>query len=294
MWNTRLSVIGALLFFTQTLFAANVLVEDFSSIPINPILLGAVDGQISGGQYRMAVTQIGNGRTTERVRINQQGVVYLSAKVTLSSTSNTAGAPTPRIRGRITHYLGNVNFNAGNPLINGAEGNIWTQLTIEKRSDGTFRAIAHAERVTDSLFTTGNDVFYQNLSPIVPAVSYNQQFELAIEIIGSTVNYFIDGTLKFTFDLTDNGTYPELTGNIYPVTNFPAGLALPQLQARVQNGPGTAVVLFDDITTRVLLPTVNSIPTLSQWGLFILMSLLLVASGLRRQKISKFKAKKEI
>jgi len=287
MNSIRMPIFGVLLFFSQALFAANIVIEDFSSTPINPILLGAVDSQINAGQYRMEVTQAGIGKTTERVHINKQGVTFLSAKVTLSSASDATGSPTPAFRGRITNYLGNVNYNSGDPLIDGVKGNIWTQLAIERLSNGSFRAFAYAERVTDSTHTNQNpadSLFFQTLSP-TPTASYNQQFELAIEIVGSIVNYKINGNTEFSFDLTDIVSYSALTGNIYPPTNFSSGLALPQLNARVQDGPGTAVVLFDDITTNSLqaAPSANSIPTLSQWGLFALISLLLIASGFRRK-----------
>ncbi len=188
----------------------------------------------------MAISQTNSSRHTSRVIIDQLGLKYFGAKVTLSSESTPSDSAW--IRARIIHYLGNDTFDVSNgDTPNGFEGNIFTQIALDRFADGRFRLFAYIERADDANHTSGTEVVRQELTLATP-VAYNVQYALAIEQIDKVVNYIIDGEILFSYDLA---TSDVLTDNLYEVTST----ARSQLNARIQNGPGRVVALFDDVTT---------------------------------------------
>jgi len=219
------------------------LFDDFSSVNLDLTKWNKNESSrtITDQEQLKMVThrQAGSDRITQRLKIRKQGLKYVGANVTLSSDSILG--ENSRIRGRVVDYLGNDTFDTSNgDTPNGSEGDIFSQLGIERFSDGRFRAFAYASRSIDADFNTETELFFEVLSPTNPIV-YDQQYALAIEQVGTVVNYMIDNEVLHSFDLA---THALLNDNIYQEVKGQSAIS-----ARVHSGSGKAVVLFDDITT---------------------------------------------
>ena len=205
---------------------------------------------IIDGQLELTIAQAGSSRFTQRAVLVQQNLKYFGAKMTLSSQS-TPGA-TARIRARITGYLGNDTFDESNgDISNGFEGNIFNQITLERLSDGRFRFFVYISRSLDADFNTEDEILFQEVTLGAP-IAYDVQYDVAIEQVGNRVNYIFDGVTLVSFDLT---TSPVFSGNLYDATS----VAFSQLNARIQDGPGKVVALFDDIVTQAPMTSATTI-----------------------------------
>ena len=216
--------------------------DNFSSNNLDKWNNSPVSTQITDdGQLKFSVAyQAGTSRTQKTIRLEQQDLKYFGAKVTLSSDSTPS--ETARIRARVGHYLGNDTYDVSNgDTANEFEGSIWSQMVIDRFSDGSFRASAYIERADDAPYTRSTQIVSQALTPATP-IEYDVQYAMAIEQIGNVVNFIIDGEILFSYDLTTSGVF---SGNLYNNTSD----ARSQLTARIQSGLGDVVVLFDDIVT---------------------------------------------
>jgi len=226
------------------------LADDFNSVNLEEKWFRNPNSTIinEDEKLEMAVSDSFGNRVTQRVNIDQQNLKYFGAKVTLSSKSMPS--ENARLRARITHYLGNDTYDLSNgDTANGFEGNLWTQIVLDRFADGTFRASAYLERASDANYTMGEEIFFQVLTPTLP-VAYDVEYELAIEQVDKIVNYKVDGETLFSFDLTSSNVF---SGNLYEVTDN----AYSQLNARIQDGPGKVVAIFDDIITDLMPATIT-------------------------------------
>lgn len=190
------------------------------------------------GKLEMHTTGAG-GQEQERLWLKSREITSLGADITLLSSSTVNN--TTRIRGRISHAIGNDTFDllAGDTP-NGFEGTIWTQFLIE-RVGGVNQVVVYAERAADANWSAWQELFW---IPLATPIALDQEYSVLVEKTGTLVEYFLDGQLVHSFDLaTDYGNI--LSGNIYGVTYDVHA----SLTARVDNDAGEAHVLFDNIVT---------------------------------------------
>ena len=193
-------------------------------------------------QLEMSVSQLGNGRETQRLKVLQR-VTYFGANIALSSNSSLE--ENARARARVVNYVGNDTYDIGDTP-NGWEGNVYTQIALDRQPDGSFRLSSYIERADDADYNSSTEIDFQVLSPAT-APAYDVSYDVAIELAGNVVNFIVDGEILHSYDLS---TSEVLSENLYP----PTDIAKAELNTRVQFGPGKVVALFDDITTNLMPP----------------------------------------
>lgn len=199
------------------------------------------------GKLEMTIAQDENNRITQRLSLIPRDLKYFGAKLALSSESSPGA--NALLRSRIVHYLGNDTYDIDNgDTPNGFEGNLWSTITLQRSSNSSFSIYAYIERANDRDYNSSTEIIFQPLLPSIPA-NYDVEYDVAIETVDKVINFIIDGEVLFSFDLTSSDVF---SGNLYKTT----GDTFSQLNARIQNGPGKVVAIFDDVVTAR--PTTNA------------------------------------
>ncbi len=152
-------------------------------------------------------------------------------KAKINSAALVGVTSSDRARARTTGVW--YNATQANGEYNGKLGDVFAQLGLEARGDGTFRAFAYMETIADPLWeTSGTQIFYHKF---VTAISPSTYYDFSVERAGNQMIFKI-GAETYIHTITT------------PIYALSPGSAYKSIQGEIRPGTlGLATISFDDI-----------------------------------------------
>jgi hypothetical protein len=210
-----------------------VLADNFDNGALSPGIWTESLGSGREIQNKRLVTTVTSIGTRETVRLHfKDDQKYMEATVRISSTSTISSGS--RGRARLSGYFYNDRRGAGSGLpYNGFEGDVWGQVTVDLRDDGSLFPHAFLGP-DDATGSTSIDTFLSQT--FSTAVQLDTDYVVSIE-------QTVDNRFIFTFN-GESFSYQEVRP-MYPLSDEP----VKQLTARIYAGGngGTLRAEWDDV-----------------------------------------------
>ncbi len=233
--NTTLSVQSVY----DNVFVNGVSYDDFSGSEIDSTkwLDIARVREVTGGKLKMENQGFG-GTDTLRTHLLDNTANYFSAKVMLDSSSSNIPVGSSG-RARISGIFYNQTIDEFNgDMYNGFLGDVFIQVTLRIKTDGTLEAFAAVDASLDANFDTFQSVAFHTFTT---PISFDTEYELSIQI------RFDNNTLVLGLD--NEKFVHNITTIISAASPESAFFGSRQLVTRVQDGPGYIGATFDDVIT---------------------------------------------